>query len=119
MNPHNLRSSVIRLAHANPALRPHLLPLLKVASKANIVVSGGKEIAMSENDLLKFLDGKGGIKDLYKSADNLPKWMSVSKALKLRGWGAVAEAIQKIIDSSRPVTVNVRSDEPRENKIQW
>ena len=30
--PNNLRSSVIRLAHANPELRSHLLPLLKVAS---------------------------------------------------------------------------------------
>ena len=30
MNHRNLRSSVIRLAHANPALRPHLLPLLGV-----------------------------------------------------------------------------------------
>ena len=28
--PDNLRSSVIRLAHANPELRPHLLPLLGV-----------------------------------------------------------------------------------------
>ena len=27
-----LRSKVIRLAHANPALRPHLLPLLKTAA---------------------------------------------------------------------------------------
>lgn len=27
----NLRSKVIRLAHANPELRPHLLPLLKEA----------------------------------------------------------------------------------------
>ena len=26
----NLRSKIIRLAHANPALRPHLLPLLNV-----------------------------------------------------------------------------------------
>ena len=30
MNYRNLRSSVIRLAHANPELRPHLLPLLGV-----------------------------------------------------------------------------------------
>lgn len=38
---------------------------------------------------------------------------------ELRGWKAVAEAIQKMIDSSGPVTVNVRSDEPFENKIHW
>ena len=29
----NLRSKLIRLAHAKPALRPHLLPLLKVAER--------------------------------------------------------------------------------------
>ena len=31
----SLRSEVIRLAHANPALRPHLLPLLKSAAWAS------------------------------------------------------------------------------------
>ena len=30
----SLRSKVIRLAHANPSLRPHLLPLLKTAAEA-------------------------------------------------------------------------------------
>lgn len=115
----DLRSKVIRLAHTRPELRPALLPLLKSASKAKVVVRGGKEIAMSEDALREFLDDKGGIKDLYKSSDNLPKWMAGSKALKLRGWKGVAEAIQKILDSSGPVTVNVRSDEPRDNKIQW
>lgn len=30
----SLRSSVIRLAHAQPDLRPHLLPLLKQADSA-------------------------------------------------------------------------------------
>lgn len=30
--PNDLRSKLIRLAHANPALRPHLLPLVKDAA---------------------------------------------------------------------------------------
>jgi len=40
----DLRSKVIRLAHQNPALRPHLLPLLK----------GGNKVASAESD---FIDG--------------------------------------------------------------
>lgn len=115
----DLRSKVIRLAHEKPELRVHLLPLLKTASKVKVVVRGGKEYTLSDADLQKFLDAKGGIASPYQSADNLPKWMAGSKALKLRGWKAVAEAIQKMIDSLGPVTVNVRSDEPRENKIHW
>ena len=44
----NLRSKIIRLAHAQPALRPHLLPLLKTADlnfrkeKITIPTTGGK-----------------------------------------------------------------------------
>lgn len=29
---HNLRSKLIKLAHANPDLRPHLLPMLRLSS---------------------------------------------------------------------------------------
>lgn len=36
----SLRSKVIRLAHANPALRPHLLPLLKTAGATDGVLIG-------------------------------------------------------------------------------
>jgi hypothetical protein len=36
-----LRSKVIRLAHANPSLRPHLLPLLKQAGTAQVWFSRG------------------------------------------------------------------------------
>lgn len=115
----DLRSKVIRLAHARPELRPALLPLVKSASKAKILIRGGREFWMSEDELRALLDEKGGIKDPYKSADNLPKWMASAKALKLRGWKGVADAIQKMIDSSGPVVVNVRSDEPFDNKIQW
>jgi hypothetical protein len=32
----SLRSKVIRLAHANPELRPHLLPLLKEAGEEGV-----------------------------------------------------------------------------------
>lgn len=35
-----LRSKVIRLAHENPALRPHLLPLLKTAARPIHEIAG-------------------------------------------------------------------------------
>ena len=37
----SLRSKVIRLAHANPALRPHLLPLLKTAGRPPLMMVPG------------------------------------------------------------------------------
>jgi len=36
MSDKKLRSQLIRLAHAKPELRPHLLPLLKKASHADV-----------------------------------------------------------------------------------
>lgn len=41
-----LRSSLIRLAHTHPTLRPHLLPLLRTAAGDKCVVCGkpGDEI---------------------------------------------------------------------------
>lgn len=56
-----LRSDVIRLAHANPDLRPYLLPLLKSASdyvlKFSLTVSGVTGIGMMQGALAS-LDGK-------------------------------------------------------------
>jgi hypothetical protein len=34
----NLRSKIIRLAHQQPALRPHLLPLLKEAASKTVKI---------------------------------------------------------------------------------
>ena len=38
MNNQALRSKVIRLAHQNPELRPHLLPLLKEAASKTVKI---------------------------------------------------------------------------------
>ena len=47
----NLRSKVIRLAHQNPSLRPHLLPLLKTAGRPPLMlVPGFKSFDSSEID---------------------------------------------------------------------
>jgi hypothetical protein len=70
-----LRSKVIRLAHQNPALRPHLLPLLKTAaatfrvkevkvSRKGVFVESQVEIPTSEvpatGDISKALTKKYG-----------------------------------------------------------
>ncbi len=117
----NLRSKVIRLAHQQPSLRPHLLPLLGVrtAAKVKVITFGNRGSEYTEDELREFLDEEGGIVSRYKSADNLPKWLSSSKALRLRGWGQVAELIQKMIDSSGTVVVKVPSDKPFEHEIIW
>ena len=55
MNYRNLRSSVIRLAHANPELRPHLLPLLGVRTaaedKVKVLNENGREVWVNRQTL--------------------------------------------------------------------
>jgi len=46
----SLRTKLIRLAHANPELRPHLLPLLRSSKQAKIAP---KKIQWSVNSLKK------------------------------------------------------------------
>lgn len=55
----SLRSQLIRLAHTNPILRPHLLPLLKVAAKdtADFVMWALKtQHTVSTDRVLQFLE---------------------------------------------------------------
>ncbi len=46
----NLRSQVIKLAHSNPELRPHLLPILKTASQQELTGHVSAETAYVVND---------------------------------------------------------------------
>lgn len=55
-----LRNEIIRLAHAKPELRKHLLPLLKEAAKG-----------ISENQMLDILDEKGYDTDSFEDDANL------------------------------------------------
>lgn len=50
---HTLRSKVIRLAHSNPELRPHLLPLLHNAAekRVRVINEDGKEVSVSPQTL--------------------------------------------------------------------
>lgn len=53
----SLRSKVIRLAHQNPELRPHLLPLLKEAAKAPAKLKGKKLDSLIETTYYKHGNG--------------------------------------------------------------
>jgi hypothetical protein len=53
----DLRSKIIRLAHQQPALRPHLLPLLKEAAKAPAKLKGKKLDALIEKTYYKHGNG--------------------------------------------------------------
>lgn len=55
-----LRSKVIRLAHANPELRPHLLPLLKEAGGTPDAKATAKQVAEA---LAKVFGGAPDVSD--------------------------------------------------------
>ena len=91
----NLRSSVIRLAHSNPELRPHLLPLLtKVAGQPDYLPK----------------DGMASFKAFEKSVkgipDDAPKKDSIEESLK-----ELMAAAGKLYQSERnkPQIDNVRA----------
>lgn len=59
----SLRSKVIRLAHQNPALRPHLLPLLKTAGMDGKMVGNGWRLKWNDYQFeLEELPAKGKMK---------------------------------------------------------
>lgn len=60
-----LRSKVIRLAHQNPSLRPHLLPLLKTAA---VSMEVAEQIVRAWADALSSSIG-ARVVDFDKSAD--------------------------------------------------
>lgn len=82
MNAQELRKATIRLAHEKPALRPHLLPLLKAAEDDDADESDkdarneeGKSMTMDEmtegmskEDKAKFEANKDKYKDKFKAA---------------------------------------------------
>lgn len=81
----SLRSKVIRLAHANPSLRPHLLPLLKTAA-ATVWV---KEVKVSRKGVFVVSQVKIPTSEVPATGD--------SKALtKKYGDDLVFEAAKKV-----------------------
>ena len=59
-----LRGSLIRLAHENPDLQTHLLPLIKQASKAELNFKGLADMATQINQDAAFLKQKAQQQDL-------------------------------------------------------
>lgn len=98
-----LRSSVIRLAHANPELRPHLLPLLKVASVKVRV----REVQVSRKGVFV-----SAIVEVPTS--EVPSEGDISKALtKKYGDELVPPAVQKLdFDELEAVGYNFGDVEP-------
>lgn len=75
------------------------------------IVFGGRRVSFTDSDLREFLAHPS----VYKMADNLPKWLAV-EYMASHGLSFVAAytkatiAINAAIESSHPVTFNVRSD---------
>ncbi len=69
----NLRSSVIKLAHANPNLRPHLLPLL-----VDRVAAPKPKARKPLPDLPWGLDWP----DVFKNLKDLPEALSTAREVK-------------------------------------
>lgn len=82
-----LRSSIIRLAHSNPELRPHLLPLLSKEA-------GNLEEALNPYALDPEAKGWEKVnKDLHKKVTEL-------KAILVSGKGTVTKDTLKAISST-------------------
>jgi len=55
-----LRSKIIRLAHANPDMRPHLLPMLKKAGKFSMPVFNKMESIVTPRRIINLMKKEGG-----------------------------------------------------------
>ena len=149
------RSALIRLAQSLPSgssVKRAILAGLsgKTASGPILakVFTATKTVTYTAEDLAEMLDGQGGIKSMYKMADNLPKWIWIAgnatvsvpgsfgsfrtvpnRAAKnfpggpwdLRkpgAWTAVARIIQDILDGGVMRTINVDSSDPDNNGLR-
>lgn len=79
-----LRTKLIKLAHAKPELRPHLLPILKIAEgdKVKVLNEDGKEVWVNRETLN---DPKE--KGKYKPVKEEAKAKGPSEEEKAEGWG--------------------------------
>ena len=150
------RSAIIRLASSLPSGSPEKKAILsglvkgKTASGhilAKVFTATGT-LQYTAEELADMLDGKGGIKSMYRSADNLPKWLwiagnvtvsapgsyGIPKTVPNRAaknfpggpwdlrkpgaWTAVANIIQGILDGGVMRAINVDSSDPDNNGIR-
>lgn len=94
MNPRNLRSSVIRLAHANPELRPHLLPLLVEGGRS---ASGLEDEFDADHENAELWDEYQVALEHFRELNPSERRMS---RLLLEGWSPSADAIRKFRNPS-------------------
>jgi hypothetical protein len=96
-----LRSKLIRLAHANPALRPDILPLLKEAAKAPAKLKG-KEL----DELISKSYNKHGDRVVMRGQINM---MSIPKihreALAAYEAAATPEEGEKAVDEAMKASI--------------
>ena len=104
--PSNFRKKLIRLAHANPDLRPHLMPLLKEAAPISGYAYYAREMQKFEQHIQKATDI---IEDVVQDLDYDTSLSLVLKSLQrvqsdVRDWlhdaarGRVASRSQHIRD---------------------
>ena len=79
MDEKSLRSAVIRLAHAKPELRPHLLPILKKASSTVEDLTNRVYESFQGNDLPSMEDVNKEIEKMSKSDPEVKSLLDISK----------------------------------------
>jgi hypothetical protein len=145
------RASLIRLASTLPAgsaeRKAILAGLKKAGGLVKLVLNGGRERTYSAEQIQEMLQAPGVIANMYRNADNLPKWIWEAGASKMltelmgklqyvrnpyakkfpgggwplngnKGWEQVGRILQDILDSGHPVTINVREDDRSANGIR-
>ena len=78
----DLRTRVIRLAHENPSLRPHLLPLLKEAASPAMALARQLGIPSSGSELV----GSNKVVFNRKGPAALKVFAAVEQAIMDAGW---------------------------------
>ena len=136
------------LPKGSPERKAILAGLKKAGSLVKVIVYGGKAYDYTAEEIQEMLKAPGVLADKYKNADNLPKWLREAGATQVfnelpggkivqeynpyaknfpgggwplngnKGWEQVGRILQDILDSGRPVTINVRSDDRASNGLR-
>jgi len=97
--------------------------LIKTARErvvALVTVRGGRKYPYTADEIQEFLDNKRQI----IMSDNLPKWLYVASNIdKVPGlpksWNDIWKFLEKVQGASKPVQINVQSDDRSKNGIKW
>lgn len=96
----DLRSKVIRLAHEQPALRPHLLPLLVKSAADKNTPDPNQKYEVFVEDAMS--DSQSAGKNLsFKDAEKLIKKI-LDIVEKIGNWSGSDAALDKFIEKNEP-----------------